>query len=187
MTLDYLRYYDLEHYLFADVHRRFHDDGSVGAFDFFSIVIWKANRAKSNIGKRVLAEDPKKRTTLEPIVRDLTASLYRALDARERLRLLLQEWHFYLPMATAILAVFWPDEFSVYDVRVCDQLGSFRDLASKTDFEAIWSEYGEYLQAVRRAAPASLKLRDQDRYLWAKSVAEQLVRDLEAGFSKIES
>jgi len=44
---DYLEYYDLERYLFENVHQRFHLEHSLGAFDFFSIVIWKANRAKS--------------------------------------------------------------------------------------------------------------------------------------------
>ena len=112
MGLDYLRYYDRERYVFEDVHRRFHLEGSVAAFDFFSIVIWKANRAKSKIARRLLDRDPKRRTQLEPIVRDLTSDLARAGDARTRLRLLMETWGFLLPMATAILSVFWPDEFS---------------------------------------------------------------------------
>lgn len=37
--LDYRRYYDLETFLFGDVSPRFHAEGSIGAFDFFSIVI----------------------------------------------------------------------------------------------------------------------------------------------------
>lgn len=52
MSLDYQRYYDLETFLFEDVYRRFRDNGSIGAFEFFSIVIWKANRAKSITAKR---------------------------------------------------------------------------------------------------------------------------------------
>ena len=46
MTFDFLRYYDLETYLFDDVHDRFHRQGSLSAFNFFAIVVWKANRAK---------------------------------------------------------------------------------------------------------------------------------------------
>ena len=71
-----LRYYDLERYLFEDVHQRFHIDHSIGAFDFCSIVIWKANRAKSKIARKLLAKDPMGRRDLEVIVRTLTASLY---------------------------------------------------------------------------------------------------------------
>jgi hypothetical protein len=47
-----------------------------------------------------------------------------------------EDWDFYLPVASAILSVFWPDEFSIYNVRVCDQLGRFRGLGSKTAFRA---------------------------------------------------
>jgi hypothetical protein len=179
---DYLRYYDLERYLFEDVHRRFHQEGSVGAFDFFSIVIWKANRAKSKTARRLLEKDPQRRGRLAPIVTELTSALYQAPDAQQRLAILLKQWGFLLPMATAILAVFWPDEFCVYDVRVCGQLGRFHTLGDKSDFEAVWEEYAEYLEAVRHAAPADLSLRDKDRYLWGQSVATQLDHDVEFGF-----
>ena len=100
-----LRYYDLESYLFVDVHETFHFEGSIGAFDFFSIVIWKANRAKSKIAKRLQKMDPGGRIDLELIVRDLTSSLFDAASARDRLRILMQTWGFRLPMASAILTV----------------------------------------------------------------------------------
>jgi hypothetical protein len=131
VPLDYSRYYDLESYLFVDVHNRFHEEGSVGAFDFFSIVVWKANRAKSKAARRLVSRDPDGRSDLEAIVRDLTAALRHAPDARERLRILLGDWGFYLPMATSVLSVFWPEEFSVYDIRVCDQLGRFKRSAAR--------------------------------------------------------
>ena len=182
MDLDFLRYYDLERYLWEDVHQRFHQEGSIGAFDFFSIVIWKANRAKSHTAKRLLRTDPAGRSELEPIVRDLSRNLYGARDAKERLRILMIDWGFYLPMASSILSVFWPDEFSVYDVRVSDQLGRFQKLGNKTDFQAIWSGYHQYLEAVRRAAPSGLSLRDVDRFLWGRSVWQQLAQDVERGF-----
>jgi hypothetical protein len=120
---DYLNYYDLEQYLFEQVGPRFHTEHSIGAFDFFSIVIWKANRAKSKIAGR-LWRKAQPEEDLDAIARRLTASLYRARDACERFRLLLdeKEWGFYLPMASAVLTVLWPDEFTVYDMRVCDQL-----------------------------------------------------------------
>ena len=43
-----ITYYCLESHLFEDVDRRFHTDHSIGALDSFSLVIWKANRAKLN-------------------------------------------------------------------------------------------------------------------------------------------
>ncbi len=77
---------------------------------------------------------------------------------------------------------FWPDEFTVYDVRVCDQLGRFHKLGNKTALESIWSGYSDYLKAVRLASPDGLSLRDADRFLWGKSVAEQLAEDVRENF-----
>jgi hypothetical protein len=54
--LDYVAIYDQETYLFETVHSRFHEQGFLSAFDFFCIIIWKANRAKSKIAKRLLAK-----------------------------------------------------------------------------------------------------------------------------------
>lgn len=184
---DPIRYYDLERYLLEDVRPRFQSEHSLGAFDFFSIVIWKANRAKSLIARRLLRHDRLHRTALEPIVRDLTLSLYQAANPEERLRLLLRDWGLALPMASAILTILWPNEFSVYDVRVCDRLKRFRELANRTDFATIWSGYRDYLEAVKAATPGNLSFRDIDRYLWGISVAEQLRGDIERLFEKPRS
>jgi hypothetical protein len=185
--LDPTRYYDLEGYVFDVVHHRFHEDGSIGAFDFFSIVIWKANRAKSTIARRLLQRDRLHRLQLEPIVRDITKALFAASGARERLQVLVEDWGFRLPMASAILSVFWPDELSVYDVRVCEQLQGFHGLQNRTDFSSLWSGYQEYIAAVQQAVPSTLSLRDKDRYLWASSVAEQLQRDIAVNFGSDDS
>jgi len=74
--IDPLRFYDLERFLLEDVRSRFNIVGSIGAFDFFAIVIWKANRAKSHIARRLRRKDLRKRAALEPIVLDLTTALY---------------------------------------------------------------------------------------------------------------
>src|SRR5882672_7549701 len=103
--IDYLKYFDREHYLFDEVRFRFHDEHSLGAFDFFSIVIWKANRAKSKIARRLLSKDRKSKRDLNARCRALTRSLYSANDHKERLRILIKDWGFALPMASAILAV----------------------------------------------------------------------------------
>jgi hypothetical protein len=181
--LDPLRYYDLESYLLGEVQSRFHSDGSIGAFDFFSIVIWKANRAKSHIARRLIKVDPLRRRQLEPIVRDLTASIALARDDRARLQLLIADWGFGLPMATAILSILWPQTFTVYDVRVCEQLGAFGELAHLTNFDNIWSGYVRYRDQVSKAAPSLTTLRDKDRFLWATSAAKQLERDIASGFA----
>ena len=177
--IDPLRYYNLETYLFEDIHRSFHGGVAIGAFELFSIIIWKANRAKTKLARRLLQVHG----DLETAARKLFASLFRASSHEERLRLLIQDWGFYLPMASSILAVLWPDEFTIYDVRVCDELGDFRWVGNLRKPSAVWAGYQQYLTAVRLAVPGDLRLRDKDRYLWGRSAMRQLEQDLRRGFS----
>jgi hypothetical protein len=172
-TMDTLKFYDLEQYLFNDVRNSFHEEGYLSTFDFFTIVIWKANRAKSTVAGRL-----RKRGELDIVVRELTSKLYSAPNGKERLRVLVTDFGFRLPMATAILTVLWPDEFTVYDIRVCDSLGDFHKLGGQSKFDRIWNGYEEFVDAVRNAAPSDLSLRDKDRYLWAKDMKAQLEKDL---------
>ena len=179
MNPDPLRYYDLEDYLLNEVQDRFKSQGWIGAFDFFSIVIWKANRAKSLIAKRLHKKYPEQ--GLEQIARNPTRSLHDADDDENRLRIL-ADWGFMLPMATAILTILWPDEFTVYDVRVCDELDDFRNLDNLGTFEKKWARYGEYRDAVRAAVSQDISLRNKDRYLWAQYGIRRLTTDIAAGF-----
>ena len=183
--IDCLRYYDLETYLFEDVRNRFLKDGFLSAFDFFSIVIWKANRAKGKVAQRLLANAPEGPSDLDVIVHTLTRSLFDAQDPRERLRILMEDWGFRLPMASAVLTVLWPDFFTVYDTRICNQLDNFHKLANWSRFERIWVAYGQFREAVSAAGPKGLSLRKKDRHLWGKSSAGQLQEDIERCFKKL--
>jgi hypothetical protein len=177
MTNDYLKYYDLEAYLFEDVRQRFHNEGKLDAFDLFSIIIWKADRAKSKLAKRLA----KKAGSLDAAAVQFTSALFSAQSAEARLLLTMKDWGFYLPVASAILTVLWPEEFTVFDTLVCgelvrDKLGDFHNLSNLIP-EHVWPEYCRYRGAVERAVP-SLLLRDKDRLLWGRSAALQLADDL---------
>ena len=148
--------------------------GSLGAVDLLSIVIWKANRAKSKVAKRLL----RRADDLESACRALTGSVFAAASPVERLAVLLGEWGFKLPMASAILTVLWPAEFTIYNVRVCAELKEFQKLGSRPA-GSVWSEYCRYMQAVDAAVPLRLSLRDKDRYLWGRSAVAQLRVDIE--------
>lgn len=176
--------YSLEKHLFATVSPRFHKEGHLSAFDFFCIIIWKSNRAKSKIAKRLLEKDRPSKISLNAIVRDLTSFIYKAADHRERLRLLKEDWGFRLPMASAILTVLYPDDFTVYDIRVCEQLGKFDTLTNKSSIESLWMGYTDFVSAVRKRAPKGLSLRDCDRHLWGLSFAKDLRHDIKTKFAK---
>jgi hypothetical protein len=109
------------------------------------------------------------------------ASDLKSLDRpKPKLAILLQKWGFRLPTATAILTVFYPDTFTIYDVRVCEELKEFQRLADQSNFEKLWAGYEKYVEGVRKASPAGLTLRDKDRYLWAKSFYVGSRRSLKA-------
>jgi hypothetical protein len=183
-VINYLNYYHLENYLFTEVNRRFHGQGFIDAFDFMSIVIWKANRAKSKIARRLIG-DSKDPNALDTEVRKLTTSISAADGPKERLKLLIdgKDAKFRLAMATAILTVLYPEDFTVYDVRVCDTFLKFKNLKDATNFENTWKGYTDYMEAVRDHLPG-LSMRETDRYLWAKSAADQLTKDIQNCFPK---
>lgn len=161
---------------------QFQATGTLSAFDFFCIVIWKANRAKSIVAKRLLSKG--NFPSLEAAVSALTEQVHTAASPEQRLATLMDVWGFRLPMATAILTVLYPSEFTVYDVRVCDELRNFHSLQSVSKRSQRWSGYQDYRDAVAAAAPPALSLRDKDRWLWGKSFAEQLESNIAANFNK---
>ena len=178
---NFLQYYDLEGYLFKVVSTRYSQNKILTAFDFFCIVIWKANRAKSKVAERLLAHG-NSQPSLKAAVDSLLTAISEAKDQRTRLSVLIEDWGFRLPMASAILTVLYPEDFTVYDIRVCDVLRDFKDAQYKTSFTALWERYSAYVIAVKDAVPECSSLRDKDRFLWGKSFASQLQTDIQSSF-----
>lgn len=180
---NYRDYYDLEAYLFGKVTIRFENNRQLNAFDFFCIVIWKANRAKSRIASRLLNKNGT--DDLENAVADLTGRLAAAEDHKTRLKILISDWKFRLPMASAILTVLYPRDFTVYDIRVCDLLGKFHNTQDRSKFDDLWSGYQNYVDAVRQEFPKNLDLREKDKWLWGKSFYDQLNNDISTKFRSV--
>lgn len=178
VSADSASFADLERYLLETVRQRFLKDGQLSVFDFFCIVIWKANRAKSKIAKKLLAQG---HGSLEEAIHRLTGDLAKAKTDEQRLKCLLEDWHLRLPMASAILAVLYPDKFTVYDVRVTEVLGRFKHLAEVKPFSKLWAGYGKFLKAVEAATPGATTWRERDHRLWGESFARQLRLDIKAG------
>ncbi len=85
---DYRAYFDLETYLFGTVTQRFRDWGYLAARDFFCIVIWKANRAKSKVARTLLKRG---KADLETAVYRLTTGLAALPAGEARLRDLIRQ------------------------------------------------------------------------------------------------
>lgn len=173
--MDYSKFYNLEDYLFNVVSHKFSINGYLDALDFFCIIIWKANRAKSKTAKRLIKISDSK--NLDKIVKEITEMIHVAKTNEQKLVCLLGKWKFRLPMASAILTVLYPKIFTVYDVRVCKMLNDFHNVQNKS-IKTIWHEYEKYVDAVRKEVPAAKCLREKDRYLWGKSFFNDLNNDL---------
>ncbi len=99
--------------------------------------------------------------------------------------MLIKDWGFALPMASAILAVCWPEEFAVDDYRVRDQIEGFPK-SNTGNFEKLWEGYQDYKARVSRLVPTGLSLRDKDRYLYGRSNALQLEEDIQRSFNVLD-
>lgn len=172
--MDYRAFYDLDSHIFGTVGERFRRDGHLSALDFFCIVTWKASRAKPRVAERLLA---KGHGTLDAAVHALTAAISAAPTPKERLRIVVRDWGFRLPMASAVLTVLYPEDFTICDVRVGEIIGQ-RVPETHGSFDALWERYLEFHAGVEAAAPPGLSLRAKDEYLWGKSLHAQLQADL---------
>ena len=94
----------------------------------------------------------------------------------------MKECGFRLPMASAILTVLFPEEFTVYDIRVCDSLGKFHSLKNKTNFDNLWEAYSQYKREVEEKAPTGYSLRKADQFHWGRAFFRQLEEDVKNKF-----
>jgi hypothetical protein len=173
--VNYFDFAEEEKYIFGVLTQRFQTEGSLGAFDVMSIARWKAERARVYAARRLGSKNAR---SLEEGARAFTSGITRAKTQKEKFVHVCGVWGFPLATGSALLTVCYPDQFSVYDVRVCDQLGDFHRLKNMTNIENLWSKYQRYLSAVRQIAPTGLSLRDCDRWLWGKSRYEDFVKVL---------
>ena len=93
----------------------------------------------------------------------------------------MKDWWFALPTATAILAILYPDEFTVYDWRACEEIkahGDYKKLANREFSDTLWADYQNFIGAVRLETPDELSLRDKDRFLMARSYRQEIERHL---------
>lgn len=167
----------LEKYLSDQVGPHFRETGKIAPEDFWLILIWKANRAKNNERRRFERIGA---GTFEGAVEEIADALWAANSLDARLGVLMGKWKMKLPTASAVLTILYPDNFTVYDIRVCDQLGAFHELAGRRFSGKLWSEYLRFVAAVEVAVPSHSRLRDKDHHLWGLSLMSQVKADLRA-------
>lgn len=174
---DYRNVYDLEKYLFGIVSKTFKCTATISPLDFYFMLRWKSPRATTRHLKRLsnAAAD------YSSAVAEIGSALSHAPSGKERLAVLMRgPWKFRLPTATAILTILYPEDFSVYDIRVCDMLGDYHRLTDKSFSDSLWDGYQDFMSALDARSPRSFELRDKDRYLWGKSLYEDSIKAIQA-------
>ncbi len=161
---NYLKYYFLENYLFNDISDNFRERGYLTPKEFFAIIIWKSNRVKTNVKKGI---EKSKKT-----IRTITSEVFRAKSPEQKLYILTSIPSIGIPMASAILTVCYPDDFTVADYRACSSLKNFGEETIGNPTVKI-STYLKYLEKCKKLARKyNFSLRDFDRILWAKNFYE---------------
>jgi hypothetical protein len=160
--------YNLESYLFDTVSRSFEREGTLSSYDFFAIVIWKANRTKTKIKEGLKASGNEVGALMQEVSRGETL--------KAKVEALTRVWGIGLAMASAILTVCYPEQFTILDTRAWKTLQGkpVPDLPER--FPATSEEYIQYCEACRKfAAERHLSLRNLDRALWAKDWQDSLL------------
>ena len=168
------RLYDLETYLLEAVAPRFAANHTLDSYDFFAIVIWKSNRTKTKIKQGLAAAG----LSVETLMR----SVSQADGPSAKVEALLRIHGIGLPMASAILAICYPGEFTVLDYRAWNSLQELDvpELPAKPPHNV--PTYLQYCQMCRDLAEKlGLSLRDLDRALWARNWEKDLVGLIEDG------
>lgn len=177
-------FYDPEDYLLNSVGPAFRKSGKLDSADFYTMLIWKAERAKGRHKSRLQRIV---RGSFDDAVRAIASELYASIDGKARLEALMNRWEFMLPTASAILTLLYPDEFTVFDWRACDELrfrgGSkfpYNPWCQRGFSDALWEQYELFKQMVIEQTPAELSLRCKDRFLIGRSTRASIEAECKA-------
>ncbi len=174
--LDPIHYYNPETTLFPELADRFQRTGNLTDEELYLILDWKAPRARTYHLKRLATG-----RTFSQAAQQLGREVHRAATDELRLKsLMVTPWNFALPTATAILTVLYPERFTMYDIRVCEELGDFKRLAYHRWSHQTWPEYERFVDAVRLAVPGNLTLRDGDRWLFGRNKRKGFTENMDS-------
>jgi hypothetical protein len=99
--MDYQKFTRLGEYLIKEVGPRFRATGKIDPVDLFLIFIWKANRAKTKMRDK-LKRNPQAKGSFRKATDQIAVALQNTNDMQEKLAILMRDWKFQLPMASAV-------------------------------------------------------------------------------------
>ncbi len=165
---DYLKYYWLEtEYLEKEVRAFFHKNHYLTPEHFLAIIVWKSNRSKTKVIKGI----QKQTRSIEEITRDV----YEAGESQDKYRqieILKDIDGIGIPIASAILTVLYPDDFTVADYRVAAALEKIMGEKIRNPANSV-KAYRAYINICLDIGKKNhLSLRNVDRALWGRDSYE---------------
>jgi len=174
-AFDYLGFCDSERYLLNQVGPVFRATGRLNPVDFMAILIWKAERAKNHHKKRLKSLG---NCTFAEAVSQISKGIHQSTSPKDRLKYLMDEWWFQLPTATAVLTILYPEDFTVFDWRVCDEVRiNYEPWHYRGFSEGLWEHYLLFKKTVEAKGPQHLSLRDKDRFFIGRSYRKSIAKD----------
>ena len=158
-------YWDLEEHIFDTIGPAVRKAGAYTAPQFVTVGYWKSRRQLANYRKNETRECGVGRITAKALAADLPNTAKPGV--------LCELAGVRIPVASALLTVWHPDEFTIIDTRALKALACLGEVIDGVGFnehgQRWWEEhYDMYLRAcqaiVERVKPFSL--RDVDRALW---------------------
>jgi len=165
-----LKLYWLEKHLFGKVHEKFErdePDEPIDDFDFYCIVYWKSSRNKTGIrnGLDKLDKTPGK---LFDEVRKTEA----AGKPKDTVKVLTKVEGIGIAIASAILAVCYPDKYTVVDSYVFKKVQDWGYLSDASLNDEGYLRYNDLCK--RWSCELHISLRKLDRILWTNAWEEGL-------------
>jgi hypothetical protein len=158
-------HWDLEEYIFETIGSAIRREGSFTLPDFLTVGYWKTPRQLGNYRKNARDNGKVQRVTLKALSDDLPNS--------DRPGVLSELTGVRVPVASALLTVWHPDEFTIIDIWSLKTLSLCGESIDGIRFEEHgqpwWEDHYEmYLRACLAIADrvTPLSLRDIDRALW---------------------
>ena len=173
----YKKFYSLENYLFNEVSKNFSEKHYLTSEEFFAIIIWKRNASKTKI------RDSVKKHKIS--IHDLTLNIYKEKTQNGKLNVLISIPNIGISIASAILTVCYPNDFTVVDYRVINSLNKL-GLITRQDSVTKLDSYFDYLEKCKSLKDKhNVSLRDIDKILWGmdwycgKDGIEDLIKNVE--------
>lgn len=158
--LDLKKRYDTENYLFDVVGKNIRKKGYLNFEEFYAIAMWKSPRQKQ------------KYLLNKKLVTPKTKAAFKLKDEKSRMLKLCELEGVAIPTASAILAVAFPDDYAIIDIRCLNALKDLKYDISTYPRINTWLQYIDIMRSIAKKY-SDITPRDIDKALFAKHRIEQ--------------